>query len=488
MEIRRGSAPGAEEAEQNADVVAMLRTCDAVLGTLSIALASLASWFAFTRETQPWVAALAWSIPILNIGWSHVSRGLPRTRADAVRTIVFLPVAAALYGGASGPLEHVWLSALFVPIGMAVVNGVATRSARTGYVTTTFYCCALALGATLAGQPMSFAIIEDMLAVAVPGFTVSLVASKLGRSLADARSRRADAEASRAESESALRQLAEEARRNAEMETELRLAQKLQAVGQLASGIGHEINTPIQYVSDNVSFLRGSFARVDGLRRQALARLEQDALRTGDRAAYEELVELERRGRMGFLEDAIPEAFDAAVDGLDRITEIVRALKMFAHHGDERSAVDLGQLLTATLQVARGEYKLVADVETELEELPTVVCSSGEIGQVLLNLVVNASHAIADVVGSSGDRGLIRATTRQIGDEAEIAISDTGAGVPTEIRDRIFEPFFTTKDVGKGSGQGLAIARAIVDRHGGSLSLESSSAGTTFFVRLPIAA
>ena len=127
-------------------------------------------------------------------------------------------------------------------------------------------------------------------------------------------------------------------------------------------------------------------------------------------------------------------------------------------------------------------------MQTELDPLPPVLCSSGEIGQVLLNLIVNAAHAIADVVGSSGERGTIRASTRRDGEEAVVSISDTGGGIPDEIRARIFEPFFTTKEVGRGSGQGLAISRAIVDRHSGSVTLETSTAGTTFHVRLPIAA
>jgi signal transduction histidine kinase len=153
------------------------------------------------------------------------------------------------------------------------------------------------------------------------------------------------------------------------------------------------------------------------------------------------------------------------------------------------SPVELNRAVEATLTVARSEYKYVADLETDLGELPPVTCYVNDINQVVLNIVVNAAHAIADKLAASGRRGLIRVSTRREGQDVVIAISDNGGGIPAEIRDRIFEPFFTTKEVGRGTGQGLALAWAAVkEKHSGELTFETRiGEGTTFFIRLPIA-
>jgi len=164
-------------------------------------------------------------------------------------------------------------------------------------------------------------------------------------------------------------------------------------------------------------------------------------------------------------------------------------MKEFAHPGaKEMSSVDLKQSILRTLTVARNEYKYVADVETELGEIPDVMGHEADLNQVFLNVIVNAAQAIADVVKDSGAKGRITIRTWREGDDAVIAIADTGKGIPGEIRDRIFDPFFTTKEVGRGTGQGLAIARSVVvDRHGGSLTFESEvGKGTRFYIRLPI--
>jgi signal transduction histidine kinase len=139
--------------------------------------------------------------------------------------------------------------------------------------------------------------------------------------------------------------------------------------------------------------------------------------------------------------------------------------------------------------MARNEYKYVADVETRYGELPQLTCYAGELSQVVLNLVVNAAHAIADVVGMSDRRGKITVATRRDGDHVVISIADTGGGIPDTIRDRVFDYFFTTKEIGRGTGQGLAIARSVVvDKHGGSLTFDTEvGAGTTFYIRLPLA-
>jgi signal transduction histidine kinase len=184
-----------------------------------------------------------------------------------------------------------------------------------------------------------------------------------------------------------------------------------------------------------------------------------------------------------------PLAVASSIEGLGRIATIVRSMKEFAHPDQGQKAfADLNQAILSTLVVARNEYKYVAEIETQLEDLPQVECLLGEINQVVLNLLVNGSHAIADVVKDTGKLGTLTVRTRLDGDAVEISIGDTGTGIPEAARHCIFDPFFTTKEVGKGTGQGLAIAHnVIVKRHGGTLRFETECGkGTTFFIRLPI--
>jgi PAS domain S-box-containing protein len=273
-------------------------------------------------------------------------------------------------------------------------------------------------------------------------------------------------------------------------EIELRHAQKLEAMGQLATGIAHEINTPMQFVGDNTRFLSEGFQTIL-------------TLLGGYRAVYEAAVAgevpaallaaagtAERDSDLGYLEEEIPKAIRETLDGIDRVAAIVRAMREYAHPraGENKLPADLNEALRSTLTVARSELKQFADVETEFAELPPVVCHVGDLSQVFLNLLVNAAHAIADRVRASGGRGRIGVRTRREGDHVVIEISDTGCGIPDAVRTMIFDPFFTTKEVGRGTGQGLAIARRIVvDRHGGTLTFESQvGQGTTFWVRLPI--
>ena len=262
------------------------------------------------------------------------------------------------------------------------------------------------------------------------------------------------------------------------IEAELRLAQKLESVGRLAAGIAHEINTPVQFVSDQVAFVRDALpGMVDafGRYRELAAAADAAAVDADDDADY-------ALGRT-------PAALDAALEGLGRVAAIVRSMKDFAHPDrDEKAPVDLNRAIESTLMIAAHECKYVADVATDFAALPLVRCNAGEINQAVLNLVINAAHAIRDVVGESGARGRIDVRTRCDGGEVEIAIRDTGTGIADGIRDKIYDPFFTTKEVGRGTGQGLAIVRSVVvDKHGGSLRFETApGTGTTFFVRLPI--
>ncbi len=273
------------------------------------------------------------------------------------------------------------------------------------------------------------------------------------------------------------------------LEVDLRHAQKLEAVGGLAAGIAHEINTPIQFVGDNVRFLQEAFAAL-----QRLLSKYRDLYRAAlygpiHRSLIESARQAEEIEEADYLREEIPKALSQTLDGVDRVATIVRAMKDFAHPSQgQKTAADLNKALASTLIVARNEIKYVAEVETEFGELPPVFCNLEDLNQVFLNLLVNAAHAIGESVKGTNQRGVIRVRTFCENDRVVVAISDTGCGIPEKIRDRIFDPFFTTKAVGQGSGQGLAISRSIVvEKHGGSLTFESHvGRGTTFYISLPI--
>jgi signal transduction histidine kinase len=269
---------------------------------------------------------------------------------------------------------------------------------------------------------------------------------------------------------------------------ELAAAQKLESVGRLAAGVAHEINTPVQFVSDYVQFARTAMTEIAKVivayhTLQEAAKLSSNVLVTAEHAAQTEVdVDLD------FLMKDVPLALEGAVEGLRRIATIVRSMKEFAHPDQaEKTFANLNQAIQSTLVVANNEYKYVATIDARLGELPLVPCHLGEINQVVLNLIVNASHAMADVVKDTGKLGILTICTRLDGDAVEISIGDTGTGIPESSRDSIFDPFYTTKEVGKGTGQGLAIARTIVvNKHGGTLRFETECGkGTTFFIRLP---
>ena len=272
------------------------------------------------------------------------------------------------------------------------------------------------------------------------------------------------------------------------LEVDLRHAQKLEAVGGLAAGIAHEINTPIQFIGDNVRFLQDGLAALQALLGQ-YQQFRQDMSPIASPEIIEGLKQAEEAADLSYMTEEIPKALAQTLDGVNRVATIVRAMKDFAHPDqNQKAAADLNKALESTLVVARNELKYVAEVETDFGDLPPVICHLGDLNQVFLNLLVNAAHAIADVMKVTGKKGKIRVETRHEDDAVLIAISDTGSGVPEEIRNKIFDPFFTTKDVGKGTGQGLAIARSIVvDKHGGTLTFESEvGQGTTFQIQLPV--
>ena len=276
-------------------------------------------------------------------------------------------------------------------------------------------------------------------------------------------------------------------------QAEFAAAQRLAAVGTLAAGIAHEINTPIQFVNDSVHFLRGASADTFALLEPLMA-IKRLVLAKAPSLELERACALadsaEEEADLPYLLGNVPEAFERCVEGLDRVATIVGSMKDFAHPAQEQmAAADLNRAVQSTLTIARGEYKYVAELETEFGDLPLVTCHVNEINQVVLNLIVNAAHAIGDVMKESKRMGTIRVGTRQEGDNVLISVSDTGTGIPEAIAHRVFDPFFTTKGVGKGTGQGLALAWSVVTKkHAGQLTFSSKPGeGTTFLIRLPVA-
>jgi signal transduction histidine kinase len=253
-------------------------------------------------------------------------------------------------------------------------------------------------------------------------------------------------------------------------------------VGQLAAGIAHEINTPTQYVGDNLRFLQESFGALS-----AVLVAYREMARPTDAARADRLWS---EHDTDYLVEEIPRATAQALDGVGRVADIVRAMKDFSHPGsDEPVPADLNRAIINTVEISRNEWKYVADLQLDLQpDLPPVPCLLGEIQQVVLNLVVNAAHAIAEAEADSGRKGTIVVTTRAVEETVEMRVQDSGTGIPESARPRIFEPFFTTKPVGRGTGQGLAISRDVVVRkHRGSITFETEAGrGTTFTVRLPL--
>jgi PAS domain S-box-containing protein len=275
------------------------------------------------------------------------------------------------------------------------------------------------------------------------------------------------------------------------LENQLRQAQKLESIGQLAAGIAHEINTPTQFVGDNLRFLQDSFGNL-GKAVDLLPHLLECASRSNaDSELLAQAATAIADADLDYLKAEIPKAIEQSLDGTTRVAKIVQAMKDFSHpDAGDKKPTDLNKAIEATATVARSEWKYVAELKVELDPaLPLVPCLAGEVNQVILNLLVNAAHAIADTSAvTQGGKGTIGVRTKGDADWVEIRVSDTGTGIPEHARAKIFDPFFTTKPVGKGTGQGLFIAHnVVVEKHGGTITFETESGrGTTFIVRLPI--
>jgi PAS domain S-box-containing protein len=271
---------------------------------------------------------------------------------------------------------------------------------------------------------------------------------------------------------------------------DLRQAQQMEALGQLAGGIAHEINTPIQFISDNLSFLSdilGPVLKAVGGSLNAAARLRAGE-DPGDVAAL--LEQIAQDADLDFVAAEAPTALSQSQEGLERVATIVRAMKAFGRPDpSEPEPTDINRLVADAITVAGNEIKYVADVTADLGARQTVMCFPGAISQVVLNLLVNAAHAVGESQARTGERGHIGVKTWAEAHRVVIAVSDTGPGIPADVLPRIFQPYFTTKPFGQGTGQGLAMAWAtVVNRHGGQIDVSTSEAGTTFTLSLPLAA
>jgi two-component system, NtrC family, sensor kinase len=268
-------------------------------------------------------------------------------------------------------------------------------------------------------------------------------------------------------------------------------AQKLESVGQLAAGIAHEINTPAQFISTNINFISEAFKESSQAMATLLELLKSVKKGTVTEAQIKANETIVEHLDWEYLKKEIPQAISQSQEGIQRVTSIVQAMKEFSHPGSKQKTIaDINRILETTLTVSRNEWKYVATVDTDLDpDLQSVPCLADEIGQVFLNLLINAAHAIENKLGQNpeGNKGRIAVSTRQHDHHVEIRIADTGVGIPKHIQSKVFDPFFTTKEVGKGTGQGLAIAHDVITgKHDGTIVFETEPGlGTTFIIRLP---
>lgn len=270
------------------------------------------------------------------------------------------------------------------------------------------------------------------------------------------------------------------------IEEELIHAQKLESVGQLAAGVAHEINTPAQFISDNLVFLQEAVDEIFQFINDVKKNIDSQELKT----LSENINTLFEEADINYLSEEVPTALKQSFEGISRVAKIVRAMKDYSHPGETMQLANINEALESTIIVSGSEWKYFAKLETEFaDDLPMVECVIGDINQVVLNMIVNAGHAIVERFDDPDKlEGLIKVTTKKLAEQVAIEISDNGNGMSEEVKTRIFDQFFTTKEVGKGTGQGLSIAyRLIADKHKGKIEVDSEPGqGTTFRIILPI--
>jgi signal transduction histidine kinase len=421
---------------------------------------------------------IAWRMGIMaagsigaNVVWGARTASVHLHAGASEPSILMLVIMCGLSTGAmTAYAPSLWVqraaqSAMFVPVVVAGFLGSASTSLAVLHA-------------------MFFLYILGRGGAAHRDYWQSVRANELLRRHADSAQRAAAA------TDVANRQLRAEIGHRAKVEVELRQAQKLEAIGRLAAGIAHEINTPLQFITDSCRFLAegtGELTAALDDHRRVVGELAAGALTAPEAAA--ELSRVDGDHDLDYLRKGLPEASSLALHGLERVGKIVAATKDYAQPQlRDKAHADLNKAIENTIILSNNETRYVADVETELGPLPPVQCHIGELSQALLNMIINAAHAIRDVVQDTGARGKISIRTWVDPGWARISIRDTGTGIPAEILDKIYEPFFTTKPVGTGSGQGLAIAHSvIVNKHGGTIDVRSElGAGTTFTISLPL--
>lgn len=273
---------------------------------------------------------------------------------------------------------------------------------------------------------------------------------------------------------------AEEERKN--MQAQIMLSEKLASVGQLAAGVAHEINTPVQFVGDNLRFIKDSLKNLTHLLEKAEVLAGTSTVSPGDTSG-QKITESE----LNYLKEEIPSAIEESLEGIAAVARIVRAMKEFSHTGADNLALcDINRTIENLVVISKNEWKHITTIETRLEKgLPMVPCLIDELNQALLNIIINAAQALEESV-QKGSKGKITIETSSDAEHVAISISDTGPGIPDAIKNKIFDPFFTTKPAGKGTGQGLPIVfNSIVKRMNGQLTFESKPGkGTTFCIKL----
>lgn len=296
--------------------------------------------------------------------------------------------------------------------------------------------------------------------------------------------------ASVGELQAAYAELRSEVAARGAMESELRRVQHLDALRRLAGGIAHEINTPLQFTTDSMAFVEESLhGLLDAVDKYKHATQAMEAQAGGSESAPAVLSESHQED-IDYVREAAPGVMETIKHGLDRVAKIVQSMKEFAREdASVQSAADINRAIENSIAVANSAFAQVVELSVDLGDVPGIVCDVGSFKLTMLNLIVNAAHAIEDVVGKTGAKGRIHIASRLDRDAVEISIADTGCGIPEQVRAKIFDPFFSTKEVGRGSGQGLALAYStVVKQHGGRLTFDTEvGKGTTFLVRLPVA-